>query len=84
MVLHDSTSPPVYQAIRFLEQNKPYVCLSAPPMVTIDSAAGRALRRARIVLSGYRSMARARSRMRDWRTLAAYRKLEAKQVPQVY
>jgi hypothetical protein len=84
MVFHDSTSPPVYEAIRFLERNKPYERLSAPLMVSIDSLARRALRRARTVLGGRRAIRQARSRMVDWRTLAAYRKLDSRQTPQVY
>lgn len=84
MVFHDSTSPPVYEAICFLERNKPYERLSAPLMVHIGPFIGRALRRVRTTLAGPSARADARSRMKNWRTLAAYRKLEARQVPQVY
>jgi len=82
LAVHDTTSPPVYRAVRFLETHKAYERLSAPLMTEIRSPIGRAARRLRILLTGPAAMAGARSRRRDWLMLSAHRKLASRQVPE--
>ena len=82
LAVHDTTSPPVYRAVRFLETHKPYERLSAPLMKEIRSPIGRAARRLLILLSGPAAMEGARSRRQDWLMLSAHRKLASRQVPE--
>jgi hypothetical protein len=82
LAVHDTTSPPVYRAVRFLETHKPYERLSAPLMQQIRSPFGAAARRLKIFASGRRAREGARSRRRDWLMLSAHRKLQGRQVPE--
>lgn len=82
LAVHDTTSPPVYRAVRFMETHKPYERLSAPLMVEIRSPIGRAIRRLRIFAAGPSATEGARSRRRDWMMLSAHRKLASRQVPE--
>lgn len=81
IVLHDTGCPAVWKACRFLETHKPYDLVSPPIGVIIPSLTGRALRRARQFLGGRKAMSDARQRRTEWFSLAAYRKLESRQVP---
>ncbi len=82
VAFHDSSSPPVYEAICFLESHKPYERLCPPVSVEIRSIFGRTWRRIRTFFKGPATLADARARRNDWRSLAAYRKLRYCQTPQ--
>ncbi len=82
LAVHDTTSPPVYRAVRFLETHKPYERLSAPLVVELQSLTKRVARRLRTLASGPAVVEAVRSRQRDWMMLSAHRKTASRQVPE--
>jgi predicted O-methyltransferase YrrM len=82
LAFHDTDWPPVYKAIRFLEQHRPYVRLSPPPAVALRSIPARLARRLKAATGGKRRRREARERRLNWRTLSAYRKTRSELTPQ--
>lgn len=84
VVVHDSGRQSVYKGLRFLETHKPYDRLSPPLAVYPKPLVSRLLRRIRLLLSGPRALAEAKSRRTEWYSLAAYRKRENQQVADAF
>ncbi len=80
LLVHDTGWPAVYKECRFVETHKPYDRLCPPLAVEIPGLLGRLARRAGQVLRGPEAYRQARSRRREWFSLAAYRKREDQQV----
>lgn len=75
LLCHDSSSPAVYKALRWLETNKPYDRLS-PPLYTGSWSIGRKI--------AYRLLHGVERKMRqmEWHMLAAYQKQSAHTMPE--
>ena len=82
VVFHDTDTPAVYKALRFLETHKPYERLSPPPAVALPNLRARASRRIGTILKGPRAVAQSRARRGRWRTLTAYRKRQGELTPE--
>jgi predicted O-methyltransferase YrrM len=80
LILHDTDSPAVNKALRFVETHSPYHRLSPRPVVALDSIGARIARRSRALFS--RSGAHERAERLRWRTLSAYRKMSTTQAPE--
>lgn len=81
VAIHDTGMPAVFKACKFLETHKPYRRIGPPVGVAIPSLMGRAWRRLRQLASGAEASGEARRRRTEWFSLAAYRKLEHRRVP---
>jgi hypothetical protein len=82
LAVHDTTAPPVYKAVRFLETHKPYERISPPLQVELPTLSRRVWRRLRTVVAGSEARSAARARRERWRMLAAYRKRASVQLAQ--
>jgi predicted O-methyltransferase YrrM len=81
LALHDATAPPVYKAVSFLEQNKPYKRISPLIVQPTRSLVRKVARRVSAFLRPAVASA-ARERREKWRMLAAYQKEADLQVPE--
>ena len=75
LVCHDSSSPPVFKAVRWLEENKPYQGLS-PPLHTAQFSFSR-----KVYNRLFRQSDR-RERQTRWQMLMAYRKQAEHHMPE--
>jgi predicted O-methyltransferase YrrM len=82
LVVHDSSWPAVFKALRFVETHKGYRRLSPPPFLRLDSFPAKALRRIGVYASGPERIRAFEDRRRNWHTLAAYRKVSEKMAPE--
>lgn len=82
LVVHDSSWPAVFKALRFLEAHKDYRRLSPPPFLRLDGIAAKSLRRLRVYASGPARIRAFEERRTRWHTLAAYRKMSEKMAPE--
>ena len=82
LVIHDSSWPAVFKALRFLESHKDYCRLSPPSFVRLDGVGAKALRRLRVYASGAAQRRAFEERRTKWHTLAAYRKTSDQMAPE--
>lgn len=81
LVIHDTNWPAVYKACRFLETHKPYKRVGPRIFVRREWFTARLARRLGQLTGLTATPTEARQRRRQWFALAAYRKLESRQVP---
>ena len=81
LLMHDTDSPPVYKAARFLETHRPYSRVSPPPVRAAASLAQKITGRLGAIARGPAAVRNRRERRTRWRTLAAYRKLRNQLTP---
>lgn len=80
--LHDTDSPAVYKAARFLETHKPYERVSPAMAKSARGLAHRVVGRLKAGLGGAQVRVDRHARRTRWKTLAAYRKRASVQTPE--